>query len=1001
MHSLIGVALMIGLTGMDVAPKEVDMGSQVTEDVYRGELVAFPGPWSFELGKSAIILVSDQELEALADPDQVLNLSLTFERQESSLRQVCERAQAAEQRTLIVAFDHFFSQYRPGQAGPRRWTPDMDEYIRRIAALSRFAEQYGLGLELSLLSPLEIGPAYVAQTGESGIWMHYREGLRDPRTGAFSVALWQQQQWCNNKGPVRLEDAGVRVFAFRESRLPGTPYRVVDPQDVVEITAVAQVEVGEGLVRTAGDYRARRVRVHGRGRTEVGDLDRVMVVQQYRTPEMDYFSDKAQPFLKDLIDRYADAGVRLNALYSDEMHIQQDWAYFSHHDQGEFALRYVSPGLAQRFAELYGEEYRDFAKYLVYFTYGQEDFVNDVHAKAGVMHVFGASPEDIRRTALFRARYYHLLQDGVVDLFVQAKRHAEGRMGHRLEARAHATWAESPTCDYWEVGEGNSNRSKYEYTSHFVWSNTVHQSASACSDYFKWGDFLTGNGNDHAEGGWLDRNYLGLALACSTGILNEAPYSYAAHWGMPDEISRRRWSLACTYGTAGGLYGAVQDMQHRDVEVLMLYPLDLVAVEERFGSWMGQYGYANLITPAKLLERAQVVNGAIELIPLPTPYSSLVRRRFTTLVATFEPFPSARLLALMRQLAEGGGRVVWSGPPPVLTAEGQEALPFWKELFGVEYTPGRNEGLMAPGQQVTFAGTLAGVAPQIILTDFLVDRIYPVTPREGTEAVAAVKGQVVGTHRRFAGGGSATFLGYRPRDDQSGSLGYETRNWFEVLHALGAYPPTGTFPGLNDNTEFLSRTTDLLACRFPNGAVAITRHLRELEEDWNGGFARNREEDQAYLKRCPPPSEELHLRDFKVNGHTVTYDGIGAVAFRVNEQGELIAFAGAGCQQITVDGKTTVFADQPIPQIAWSPIPEVRQVPGGAVWQVQVHGTGTLRLPAASLPENLELVAEGPTPGSRGELIPHQRQGDTLVFRAEGAAIGRWLYGVPVDSKVP
>ena len=66
----------------------------------------------------------------------------------------------------------------------------------------------------------------------------------------------------------------------------------------------------------------------------------------------------------------------------------------------------------------------------------------------------------------------------------------------------------------------------------------MHQAASACSDYFKWGDFLTGNGNDHAEGGWLDRNYFALALGCSTGILNEVPYSYAAHWGMPGPISR-------------------------------------------------------------------------------------------------------------------------------------------------------------------------------------------------------------------------------------------------------------------------------------------------------------------------------------------------------------------------------------------------------------------------------------------------------------------------------
>jgi len=188
---------------------------------------------------------------------------------------------------------------------------------------------------------------------------------------------------------------------------------------------------------------------------------------------MDDYSPKALPFMKDLVDRYYAAGVRLNALYADEMHIQQDWGYFKHHDHGEFAMRYVSPGLVREYAARYGSEFQDFAKYLLYFAHGQEDFASDLTAKQGMMHVFGASPEEIRRTSLFRARYYKLLQDGVVDLFVEGKHYAEQKMGYKLEARAHATWAESPTIDYWEVGKENHNRSKYEYTSNFIWSNTV------------------------------------------------------------------------------------------------------------------------------------------------------------------------------------------------------------------------------------------------------------------------------------------------------------------------------------------------------------------------------------------------------------------------------------------------------------------------------------------------------------------------------------------------
>ncbi|HXK94868.1 MAG TPA: hypothetical protein PKV38_14425, partial [bacterium] len=377
---------------------------QVPENVYQGELIRYPGPWAFQLGRPGIILVNDQDLEDLTDPDKVIDLSLTYQKHTASLRQICERARQQGQRTLIIAFDQFFSQYRPGQVTPRKLTPDMDEYVEKLATVSRFAQQYGLGLELSLLSPLEIGPAYARRTGETGKWMHYRKGLRDPQTGAYSVQLWQQKKWANNKGSILLKDLGVRVFAFQERRIGGTPYLYVDPHAIVEITETARVERWESLASDRGDYRAERVRIYGEGRTDIGPLDRVLVVQQYETPEMDYFSPNALPYLKNLVDKYVDAGVKLHALYSDEMHIQQDWGYFSHHDGGEFALRYGSDGLANEYANRYGDEYRDFARYLIYFVQGQEDYRNDMQAGQPLQHVFGTTPEAIRRTALFRSR---------------------------------------------------------------------------------------------------------------------------------------------------------------------------------------------------------------------------------------------------------------------------------------------------------------------------------------------------------------------------------------------------------------------------------------------------------------------------------------------------------------------------------------------------------------------------------------------------------------------
>jgi hypothetical protein len=959
--------------------------AKVPENLYKGELVSYPGPWAFMIPRSHIILVNDEQLEALANPDTPVNLSLTFDKREESLRQICERAQAAGQRTLIMAFDHFFAQYRPSEGDkPRRLTPDKEEYIQRIAEISKFAAQYGIGLELSLLSPLEIGPAYAEETGEQGLWMHYRKGLRDPKTGDYSVELWRQCGWSNNKGPVSIEDAGVRVFAFRQKAMHGTGHIAVAPEDIVETTDTAQVEVFENITRGTKEYRAVRVRVHGTGKED--GRDRVMVVQMYRTPEMDYFSENALPYLEKLCDRYADAGVKLNGLYSDEMHIQQDWGYFSHHDDGEFALRYVSPGLAKRYAEKYGAQYADFAKWMVYFVFGQEDFENDLSAKQDISHVFGAAPEDIQRTALFRSRYYSLLQDGVVDLFTAAKRHMEERMGYRLEARAHATWAESPTIDKWNTGQAHLAANQYEYTSNFVWSCTVQQASAACADYFKWGDYLTGNGNDHAEGGWLDRNYYALALACSTGSINEVPYSYGAHWGMPDAISERRSAVQTAFGAAGApFHSMVQDMQHRDVSVLMLYPLDLVAANERFGSWMTQYGYANQITQAKLLEMGRVNNGGIDIAGC----------RYTTLVTLFEPFPSKKMLSMMQEMAGGGGRVIWSGPPPVLDADGDLAGAAWSAISGCAYTPRADDGLIAPGRQVAFEGSLAPVPMMTVLTDFVVDRLHPLVAAEGTEVVARSRNHVVGTRKAFPGGGSFTALAFRPRDDQAASLGYETRQWFEILNSLGAYAPTGVFGAQNDNTEYLSRTTDYLACRFPNGAVSIAPHLRSVEESWPGGFARKPDQDAGIMAGIILPNDRTALEGFKVNGHEVTYNGRLTATFRVDDQKRLIAFCGSDAQKISVDGIVTEFADKPMPLVAWAPVLTSRTVDKGAVIELFYSGEAMLRIPAPGLSGPVDVVAEGSKPGSRGEALESSLQDGLLQVRAASQFANRWIYVVP------
>lgn len=110
--------------------------------------LTFPGPWQFMTPKSAIILVSDQQLEDLQDPDKEVDLSVSSAPSLTTLRKLCEQAKASGARTVILAFDEFWSQYRKGQGGkPRQLMPDTEAYIQRLGRISQTLKHYGLGLE--------------------------------------------------------------------------------------------------------------------------------------------------------------------------------------------------------------------------------------------------------------------------------------------------------------------------------------------------------------------------------------------------------------------------------------------------------------------------------------------------------------------------------------------------------------------------------------------------------------------------------------------------------------------------------------------------------------------------------------------------------------------------------------------------------------------------------------------------------------------------------------
>ncbi len=668
---------------------------------------------------------------------------------------------------------------------------------------------------------------------------------------------------------------------------------------------------------------AKRVAVYSNGSEELKGYDRVLVLLEYEVPEMEYFSSQALPFLKDLLNKYHDKDIKIQHFYSDEMHIQQDWIYFDHHDNGQLALRYYSPAMGEAYQQKFGVPFEE--KDILYFAYGPDIDCKSAKAIQHVQYIRGESPEEIHRTFLFRDRYYKMLNTHVVDLFKDAKQYAGELFGvDDFGTFGHSSWAESPTVDLWNVGDLNPHASKYEYTPNFIWGNTVQQAAAACYDYFKWGEYLEPTRNDFAELGWNDRNYYGAAMSASIGVLNRIPQSYPAFWGMPHKVRERKTAINDAYGgsirsqSLKKITGAV----HRDVDVLILYPMNLVAL--------------------------------------------------------FEPLPQKGLLDLMADLKNEGGKLFWFGPPPVVDGSGENCSQQWQDIFGIKVESGRSFGQVAAGKRIDFTRQLNQLDHQYILTDFIIDLIHPVQVEAGTSALAYCDGQLYGTANN-----GAYFFGFRPRDDQSASLGYESKTLFEILDGLGAYPATGTFAETNDNTEHISRTTDYLATGFPNGATAIVRHYKNHRESWDGGFSRNPEEDAAILLANPLPSDLIALDNFKVNGHSVTYNGRLTMAFRTNQKQELIAFEGLECNQIEIDGKVFRFSEEPMRKIAFVPSMD-ESIPGIKIY---AEGKGKLQIPIPGSvnPYKIYIVDE------KGKKINYDIIEDAIVLEVNSKISGKWL----------
>ena len=810
---------------------------------------------------------------------------------EDTLRARIQGAKDLNAEILQVTYDFFFG----GRS--RTLFPDSEKTIRAYKVIHDLAKGMGLKFSASVSNPLDLGGGYVKNHDEVGFTWHYHEGDIDP-SGHYDVKMSMQTQWANNKGPVRLELDKIVVYAFREERYGDSGYFYVNPDEILDISGSAVLEtVGSEEISKRGNGSV-AVRVRG-GWTDVKPgYDRCLAVLVYRTQELDYFADGALDYMKGVIDRHAAAGITYQGFYSDEMHIQFDWDSNVHFASSEVTTRYLTPNLAKKYAGLYGGEFLDFGKYLVYFSYHQHDF-DPEEKELPVQHILEPGEKGVYKTWLFRKRYFELLNDVVVGLCTELKSYAERKFGNPVDAHGHATWKESPTLDknYPEMKWYGLRRddlfSRYDYHPEYVASSSIIEAVAGCYDYFRWNDYFTGGGTDHAEHGYSDRNYYAQAFGASLGVLNQDKYGYAGGWGSPQPVIDRMNAVGSAYGNSGfrGLVldGFVQNMQARLTDVLVIYPLDLLYTEERFGSWMVQYGYCNYITEQKLLEYGKVRDGNLEVKGC----------KYRAVVFLYQSFVNGKTLVLLEQFVAQGGRVLWMATPPVLRWDNAEPPEQWRKLFGVKPGGDLFRGRTAKGDSVRFAEEI-GTDEMKIPTDFLPDYVYDVSPAEA-KPIAWLNHTPVGFEKCHEGGGRTLYLAFRARDDQSRSMGTDVSTLFDLLCYLKAYSA--------DGGEIISRPGDAkyLVNRFPNGAVSMAAHYRTFRECWPGLYGRDPRQDEEYLTGRELPSMEIALADEKLFGNVLSYHGTGTLSYRL-EENRLCGFKGNG-GYLTVNGREYRFAD--------------------------------------------------------------------------------------------
>ncbi|HEX7003728.1 MAG TPA: hypothetical protein VF168_06045 [Trueperaceae bacterium] len=618
-------------------------------------------------------------------------------------RQVEDRELVAEQVADMAA--HGFGDLLVQPRGCR-YTVDHDAFPDAVKAACDQAHRHGARLWLHL-DPRSMARTLVEATGQAAEYLivagtgdaHARSDRRSrpldvqvplapdgrfeirldyPRSRAYHV----HSEGAISFRPLRLE----RCLAYRRNGAGS-----VECASVHDITAQATLFSSElsGYVDVFGRWLP-----PARGEWEV------LALVAFASNYPDFASRSTRRYLEHVLERYAEAGARLDGIWWDEP------GYCTGFDRAFRADRGRLP---------WGEGLRDLHRRLT-----GRDAADDL--------LFLLTETDGDNWGRLREEYYRTLQEAVMGAQEELHRAARRLLGERVRMGVHQTWHQNADdvingcMDWWrgarlldagysDVGsaeEVDDPRQMAEVRSMATLAVSLARRTGSREAYCNlWGvEYGDGPGRPSGEivDWWVD---LQATLGCNWLAHTYGPTGYFERpsvWGpgYPDHPTWERMRRA-TGRLAAALELAEGSLPRADVA--LVYPLGaLYRLASDYGNW--------LTDDAHLLIDALLRRGYELDIVSPAGLGEMSEAAYRAVI-WLHPFgAAAQDVAGLARRSAAGAEVIVAGLPPVAGA-GYAGANEWRSLAGIELTEGKWPDVLEqlPGRTTPDILNAAGIEP--------------------------------------------------------------------------------------------------------------------------------------------------------------------------------------------------------------------------------------------------------------------------------------------------